>query len=231
MSGFVPALLLSLAGGLTACGPPGDDVEASPSSSPANKGAGHCRELIGPDGITWSEKAHGAAIAESARDVQAPGEAVDRFLGNARSWTSGTDDNYFLRPLPAVCRLVPEGVMSADGPVTVKLGPGTFPFEELTAGDTEKGGRVRDVGSDVKLVAWAPGEDRGNRNSVYVKCRVEGALPGQEERVALEVTMTDRLAAAGTAARFDLLLDAARVMVEKAGCLNGPELPERAPEG
>ncbi len=121
--------------------------------------------------------------------------------------------------------------MSAEGPVTIKLGPGTFPFEELVAGAMGKGTHVTEMDGDVKLVAWAPDEKRGNRNSVYVKCQVKGAMSAQGERVAIEVTMKDTLAGeTGAVSRFDVLLDAARVAVKKADCLNSPPLPEHAPD-
>jgi hypothetical protein len=212
------------------CVPTGDDAEAGSSSSPAEETAG-CHDLIGADGIAWSERTHGAAIVESSREVQNMSEAVERFRDNARAWTPQTDDAYFLRSLPAVCRLVPEGVMGAEGPVTIKLGPGTFPYEELVAGKMGKGTRVTESDSGLKFVAWAFDEERGNRNSVYVKCQVEGAMSAQAERVAIEVTMTDNLPQdADRTSRFAVLLDAAQVAVKKAECLNKPRLPEYAPE-
>jgi hypothetical protein len=46
-----------------------------------------------------------------------------------------------------------------------------------------------------------------------------------------EFTMTDHLDKdVNPTPPFALLLDAARVAVRQAGCLNEPKLPERAPE-
>ncbi|MEU9581585.1 hypothetical protein [Streptomyces chilikensis] len=227
----LPVLLICLGGWLPACdAPAAGEAAGSASPSATAKDAERCRQLIGTAGVDWAEKGHGSQVVESGRDVQDVGEAVRRFGDTARAWTPDADEDFSFRFLPDVCRLVPSDARNGDGLVTLKAGPGTFPLEKLPAGRLEGGGRVTDAGDDVKLVAWEL-DDRVE-HSAYVRCRAEGAMSGQETRVPLEVTMTDHLDQdAAATPRFDLLLDAARVIADEAGCVNDPELPEEAPEG
>lgn len=227
--------VIGLAGCLTACDAPAhDDAEATPSAvkqRPAN-----CREIIGTAGVEWVEQTYGSKVVETARvretdrEVQKAKEAVRVFRSSARAWSPDSDTDFSFRFPPTVCRLVPEGRVDPDGLVSIKLGPGDFPFDELAEEGMGKGGKVTAVGDDVKFVAWDLGGERGNENSLTIRCRVEGAWDAQINRVPLEFTMTDHLNDdIDPTPRFNLLLDAAQVAVKQAGCLNGPKLPERAP--
>lgn len=226
---FATLVVICLVGSLAACNGTTNDTRSRESASPVEQPAEHCRRLIGAHGPKWVEKSQGSPIAESGRDVE--GEAIRQFRREAESWTAATDENgYGWSPLKKVCRLVHQGRDVGGELLTIEFGAAATPWEKLPEGELEGGGVVTAAGEDVKLVSWEMGPDEPNEYSVFVKCRVEGSMYGQEARVPLEGTLTDGLSSdLGAGPRFDLLLDAARVMVEKAGCLNGPELPDRAP--
>ncbi|MER5475453.1 hypothetical protein ABT026_00490 [Streptomyces sp. NPDC002734] len=229
-------MAIGLVACLTACDAPDhDDAEATPSRG--KQSPGYCRGLIGAAGVEWVERTFGSKVRETARvtetgrEVQPIKEAVRVFRSGARAWSPQTDADVTFRFPPTVCRLVPEGRVNPGRLVSIKAGPGDFPFDVLTDGDMENGGEVTAVGGDVKLVAWNFGGERGNENSVVVRCSVKGAWDAQINRVPIAFTMTDHLDKdANPTPRFDLLLDAARVAVRQADCLNDPKLPERAPE-
>ncbi|MEU6156853.1 hypothetical protein [Streptomyces sp. NPDC047130] len=220
-----------LMGSLAACDANTNDMRPRKSESPVEQPAEHCRRLIGADGVEWVKKSQSSPIAESDRDVQGEAKATRQFRREAESWTAATDENgYGWSSLKTVCRLVHEGRDVGGELLTIEFGAAATPWEKLPEGELEGGGVVTAAGEDAKLVSWEMGPDEPNEYSVFVKCRVEGSMYGQETRVPLEGTLTDGLSGdLGANPRFDLLLDAARVMVEKAGCLNGPELPDRAP--
>ncbi|MER5475455.1 hypothetical protein ABT026_00500 [Streptomyces sp. NPDC002734] len=223
---------MSLIGSLTACDAGTNDARAGKSESPVGRPVEHCRRLIGANGVEWVEKSYGSPIAESGRGVQGESKAVRRFQQEAKSWTPETDENgYGWSPLKRVCRLVHSGRDVGGEVFSLEFGAGATPLEKLAEGELEGGGVVTDAGDDVKLVSWEMGPDEPNEHSVFVECRVEGSMYGQETRVPLEGTLEDGLKRdLGATPRFDLLLDAARVVVEQAGCLNDPKLPERAPD-
>jgi hypothetical protein len=197
----------------------------------------NCRELIGAAGVKWVERTYGSKVVEAARvretgrEVQETKEAVRVFRASARAWSPESDPDFSFRFPPTVCRLVPKGQVDPDGLVSIKLGPGDVPFDELAEGSMGGGGKVIAVGDEVKFVAWDLGGERGNENSVTIRCKVEGAWGAQINRVPLELTMTDHLDEdVDPTPRFNLLLDAARAVVKQAGCLNDPKLPDRAPD-
>jgi hypothetical protein len=95
---------------------------------------GNCRGLIGAAGVEWVERTFGSKVVETARvtetgrEVQPIKEAVRVFLSSARAWSPETDADVTLRFPPTVCRSVPEGRVDPDGLVSIKAGPGDFPF-------------------------------------------------------------------------------------------------------
>ncbi|MCM1942571.1 hypothetical protein NC239_30645 [Streptomyces sp. G3] len=201
----------------TAC-----DAETEKSSSPSA-----CERLLGQSGIEWLEHNQGQeADSSESGDLK---DAKEDFYRDAREWKPDNDKTpTFLST--EVCRYLAHDKSNEQGILSLSYGASILPFDYPfnKEEDTYSSVSVVSVNSDVKLVTR---DDDGTLEySVYVKCQVSDASPGQERGVPIEGTMRDTLTGdTDTNTHLTYLLQSARTVVDDFSCKNKPSVPTQLP--
>ncbi|MDA4895826.1 hypothetical protein [Streptomyces sp. CCM_MD2014] len=205
-STIATSTLVGLLIATTAC-----DAGTKNSSSPSA-----CERLLGQSGIAWLERSRGQEADSSERGGLK--DAKEDFYRYARDWKPGSDKTpAFLRT--EVCRFSTPDKSNEQRALSLSYGasilPFDYPFNEEK--DIYSSVSVVSVNSDVKLVTR---DDDGTLEySVYVKCQVSDASPGQERGVPIEGTMRDALTGdTDTNTHLTYLLKSARAVVDDFSC-------------
>ncbi|MFG3112578.1 hypothetical protein [Streptomyces tendae] len=201
----------------TAC-----ESEKKDGSSPSA-----CEKLLGQSGIEWLKHNQGQEIDSSkSADLK---DAKQSFYRDAREWKTGNDKTpTFLST--EVCRFSTHDKSAEQKAFSLSYGASMLPFDYPfnKEEDIYSSVSVVSMNSDVKLVTRD--NDGTLEYSVYVKCQVPDASPGQEQGVPIEGTLRDTLTGdSDTNTHLTHLLHSARTVVKDFNCKNEPSVPAQLP--
>ncbi|MFK4224220.1 hypothetical protein [Streptomyces sp. NPDC019890] len=186
-----------------------------------------CNELLGNAGLKWIEERTGGKVRLKVVDDLKKARSL--FYQQVENW--GPDDSGARTFLRADTCLARTDVTNAEKQLEIRYGPSYFRFDAPfdKASEVSPAQTVTPVNSTVKLVH---GKDRDGmvRYRVYVKCKIPGTSPKQENEVPIEGQLTDTLTG-DTGARVHLthLLHSAKVMADNLDCQNKPVVPAEPP--